>query len=181
MVNIDGMVGKVEELAIKAAPYAGFVLALTESDIGANWSSLPLTQKMELVANMVGGRTVGFNPFPNAGATYPPQFKLGGALNKYTGIGLIVYGAAEVGLIPSKFKGAGKQFALGAAIGGLFDPVGAPVNGNVNYRAPQNPMYAGGQRAPLRGVAPNAAYQAAHEQMGWMPADPSKNQWTTGR
>lgn len=120
-------VGKLAELidSDDNLTLAAFVYQISAKDVQyaestGYWGSLDLGAKLEFLANSVGGRTIGYNPFP-AVSTHSPTFELGNAVNSTTLIGAGLWLASEAGFLGSKWGTRGKKIAIGGAIGGVFD------------------------------------------------------------
>jgi len=104
---------------------------------------------MEMLADIVAGRVTGYNPFPNV-ANFAQTFQIGQAINNTSIGGAIIWGLAELGVIPSKYGAVGKKILIGGAAGGVFDAPGkSPGAGNPT---PTGRMSA--QGAPSGMVAP---------------------------
>ena len=128
-ISADKIFSKIDE---NLELIAG-VFQLTHKDIWGStgqanyFGSLDLEGKLKYVADVVLGRTLGMNPFPEVSGTFPATFKLGNAINRTSEVGVLLWGLSEVGFLSSKWGTRGKKIAVGGAIGGMFD---APGNGN---------------------------------------------------
>jgi hypothetical protein len=134
-MNLNLSLDKFEDKFIDHADVLAFLYQLTEKDIRysmsiGQWGSLTLQTKLQFIANILGGRTVGFTPFPNTNS-FAPTFILGNLVNKTSIAGAIIWGAAEIGIIPAKYGKTGQKILWGGAIGGVFDaPAQPPGAGN---------------------------------------------------
>lgn len=118
--GVESFIDSDENLTIAAA-----LFQLTQKDIQyahtqGLWSKYNFQEKLQLIADIVGGRTIGYNPFPTYG-NFQPTFNLGQAVNKTSIVGGVVWGLAEFGVLGAKWKRRGQKILVGGAIGGIFD------------------------------------------------------------
>ncbi len=160
MAVLDGLTdipAKIGALGKSLAPITGFAGFLYGVD--AKWmtsntgSSYPFSTQG--VYDMVGG-IAGTSAVHAIGGTWGGQnrvLNVGAIMNKGTYGAIGVWALHE--LFPNKWTKILKDVAFpplaGYGIGRIFDDPMAP---NVDYTTAQNPNYAPGQRAPLRGSAP---------------------------
>lgn len=136
----SGIGGMIWKFARELATPVAFLDQISQKDretLGTAWSDAPITQKLKILVNIVGGRMTGINLFP--GEVQAPQtINFGGIFNKWTGlgVGLMIYGSiskhVKIGgttILPhgSKLSALGKRLLTGGAFGGLFD---APSDGS---------------------------------------------------
>lgn len=123
-ISTDKIFSKVDDNLQALA----FFFQITQKDVqyaesSGYWKGLKLEDKLKYLADVVGGRTIGFNPFPEIGK-FDATFNLGNAINKTSETGLFLWALSEVGLLSAKWGKRGKDIIVGGAIGGVFD---APV------------------------------------------------------
>lgn len=135
--NIGSMIWKVaKELATPVA-FLDQISAKDRETLGDSWSNAPITQKLKILTNIVGGRITGINLFKDE-VQAPQTINFGGIFNRWTGLGaaLLVYSFVAKGikingstLLPhgSKLAQIGKRLLTGGAFGGIFD---APADGS---------------------------------------------------
>lgn len=107
---------------------AAGLFQLTRKDIqyaqsSGYWSQLSLEGKLKMVADIIGGRVAGYNPFPEV-AKYSATFNLSNAINPTSEAGFALWLGEQFGFVGSKWGKRGEKIMLGGAIGGVFD---APV------------------------------------------------------
>lgn len=147
-ISTDKIMNKLdadENLTLLAAAYQ-----LVSKDVSpsSSFQQMTLTGKVENLADIILGRTIGYQPFNGTyplqngsvltGVKYPATFKLENAINKTSELGAGLWILSEVGLLSSKWGTRGKKILVGGAIGGVFDaPTGAPRGGAGTYSTPR--------------------------------------------
>ena len=140
---------KIKSQWSKISAGAGALAALsniTSQDM-AQSSGQPIAARAQNFANSISGRIIGFTPFKNAaGANTPQTISLEGMFNKYTGIGLGLFGYA---MIParilthkSKARTLGKSLFGAGLISGIFSPSGNPHTHNLISQSHSAPAIA---------------------------------------
>ncbi len=126
-------IGKLTELidADDNLTLAAFAYQVTAKDLsyrtagkdGGYYNKLDLQGKLEAIADIIAGRTLGMDPFPNIYSpnTFPQTFNLGNAINRTSELGVALYLGAEAGFLSAKWGQRGKKIAMGGALGGIFD------------------------------------------------------------
>ena len=147
----------IESKITKHADWLAFLYQITEKDIRfaqskGLWQKYDLQLKAKLIADVVGGRTIGYNPFPEV-AQYPATFNLSNAINKTSLFGAALWAAAQFDFIGSKWGEVGKKVAWGGAIGGVFDAPAPEVSGSPDrpYAPAINTITAGALNGTGRG------------------------------
>ena len=124
-------------VAREAATPISFLDQISRKDretMGDSFNSAPITQKLKILVNIVGGRMTGINLFSDE-VQAPQTINFAGMFNRWTGLGagMLVYGFISKGvtingqkLLPhgSKLSALGKRLLTGGAFGGLFDAPG---------------------------------------------------------
>lgn len=147
-LNVGDWEGKLSSVATPAA----FLYQISAKDrADPHWAAESTGAKLQDIANIVLGRTVGFTPFPSV-SNYPQTFNIGNALNPTTYLGLALWVAGEIGILSKRWGSIGKKIAYGGILGGIFDDAAVPQPGTPHSTAGQV-YYPVGQAMSGGGVA----------------------------